>query len=164
VVQDKPGILRFLQAIQPYCIVKAAQVALGIEFLDTFAGGGTFRDSLGRIRGKMLTADEVERRERLRLAMRDLNAMGPPKTPPSQLPPLDVQHRRRAEAEYVGNPATIKRGETRWNARLTEETVRAIRAEYAAGTAFQQELADRYNVSLMAINKVLTGKTWKHVT
>lgn len=163
-LQDKPSQERFLTAIQPYVIVKAEPVRIGLEFIRTFCAPTPMRDALGRIQGKSLSLEEIEHRERLRLALHDANELGPPRVKPSTLPPLDLRHRDRTGEAILSDTTTVSRGEHRYNARLTEENVRELRAVYAAGGVTQQALADRYGVSLMAINKVLNGKAWAHVT
>ena len=47
------------------------------------------------------------------------------------------------------------------SAKLSEDAVRNIRRAYLAGKR-QQELADRYGVSQVAISKIVLMKTWKH--
>jgi len=160
-LQDKPGIERFLAAIQPYVIVKARQVELGLEFVRLNSNTGRLRDSLGRIRGRAVVREDIEQREQIRLALREANELGPSKVKPSTLPPLDVQ--ARAPVDMSGNRATVKRGEQHSSARLTDEAVRTIRAENAAGIS-QSALARRFNVSGMLINGIVRGTRWKHVT
>lgn len=46
-------------------------------------------------------------------------------------------------------------------AKLTEEAVRSIRL--LAGTMLQREIAERFGVKLVCVNKVLNGITWRHV-
>jgi HNH endonuclease len=48
-------------------------------------------------------------------------------------------------------------------ARLTEESVRAIRMEYAAGGITQKAIAAKYGVDKDCISLVVTRKSWKHV-
>lgn len=50
------------------------------------------------------------------------------------------------------------------NSKLTAEAVRDIRAEYRKGYTTQQQLADRYNVTVMSISNLLSGRTYKDVT
>jgi hypothetical protein len=47
-------------------------------------------------------------------------------------------------------------------AKLTEESVRAIREAYAGGQS-RRDLAARYRVSVDAVDSVVTRRTWKHV-
>lgn len=54
-------------------------------------------------------------------------------------------------------------GEDHGMALLTEDNVRAMRAEYAAGGLTQKELAVRYGVDQTTISKAICGKTWKHI-
>lgn len=60
-------------------------------------------------------------------------------------------------------PERIARGERSGSARLTDVSVREIRAEYAAGGVSQESLARRYHVSRRAISLLLSGQTWAHV-
>lgn len=54
-------------------------------------------------------------------------------------------------------------GELHGMAKLTEETVQAIRAEYAGGQVRQYELAQRYGVSPSLIGMVVRGRGWVHL-
>jgi len=54
-------------------------------------------------------------------------------------------------------------GEERYNAALTEEQVREIRARYAAGGVLQKELAAEYGVNFRTINYIIHRKLWKHL-
>lgn len=163
-LQHKAKIRRFLLDIQPFCIVKAKQVAIALEFLATFEKGVVTRDVLGRIHGRVLSADEIERRERLRLALREANELGPPKVKPSALPPLDVQARRQRESELIGDMASVPRGEGHYRTTLTEDTVRAIRLDHARGLLARGALAARYGLTLYALDRIIYRQTWKHVT
>jgi hypothetical protein len=55
------------------------------------------------------------------------------------------------------------RGERRWCAKLTAETVRQIRKRYAAGNVSCIALAAEYGVSTSAVQLAVGRKTWKHV-
>jgi predicted XRE-type DNA-binding protein len=48
--------------------------------------------------------------------------------------------------------------------KLTETDVREIRLHWASGKVSQAELARHYGVQTPAINKIVQGKTWKHLT
>jgi len=54
-------------------------------------------------------------------------------------------------------------GERHGMAKLTEETVQAIRAEYALGEVRQYELAQRYGVTTSLIGMVVRGRGWTHL-
>jgi hypothetical protein len=55
-------------------------------------------------------------------------------------------------------------GEAQHLAKLTEESVRAIRqARTQQPPVPLKDLARRYHVSLVAVSCVALGKTWKHV-
>jgi hypothetical protein len=64
--------------------------------------------------------------------------------------------------DNVRNSNTQK-GEQRYNAILTEESVKKIRSEYVMGGIMQKDLATRYHVNSTTIRDVLIKKTWKHV-
>jgi hypothetical protein len=65
-----------------------------------------------------------------------------------------------ATRELIGNSL---RGEINGNSKLTEETVRAIRREYAAGQLTQRQLSERFGVCKATIYGVATRRWWKHV-
>jgi hypothetical protein len=46
---------------------------------------------------------------------------------------------------------------------LTEDAVRTIRSEIAAGTSTVAKLSIRYDVGTNAIYDVVKGQTWRHV-
>lgn len=46
---------------------------------------------------------------------------------------------------------------------LTEDTVRAMRADYASGAFSQQALALRYGVSVMTVNRAVRKISWSHI-
>jgi hypothetical protein len=48
-------------------------------------------------------------------------------------------------------------------AKVTEDKVREIRAEYAAGNVLQSELAERHNIRPNTISEIVNRKTWTHV-
>jgi hypothetical protein len=55
-------------------------------------------------------------------------------------------------------------GELNANARLTAQTVRAIRLAYAQGNISQQTLADTFGVTQGCVSAVIGHRTWRHVT
>ena len=57
----------------------------------------------------------------------------------------------------------IEKGEDRYNAMLTEDLVRRIRKEYRPKKVTQAMLAEQYGVTRDAVQRVLCGRTWKHV-
>lgn len=59
-------------------------------------------------------------------------------------------------------PEKMVRGESHGMATLTEDDVRAIRSEYAAGSTNGQ-LADKYGVSCATIYRTVSRKNWKHI-
>lgn len=162
-LQSTEPIRRFFEAIQPYLVIKAAQAELALEFISTFVRAGYMRDSLGRVRDRILPAEQIELREQQRLRMRELNELGPPRVKSSQLPPLDLRHRQVPERFDI-DPSTIERGTKRYNAKLTDDDVRAIRAAYATGDVKQTALATQYGVSVMLISGIVRRTRWKHIT
>lgn len=56
-----------------------------------------------------------------------------------------------------------RRGTSVGTARLTDDTVREIRARYATGDVTQRALAREYNISQNAIGLILRRETWAHV-
>lgn len=67
-----------------------------------------------------------------------------------------------ADSTQKGRRARL-RGEQQNGARLTEESVRAIRETYSLRSATQEELALQYGVAKRTISAVITRKTWPHV-
>lgn len=55
------------------------------------------------------------------------------------------------------------RGEENGMAKLTEEIVKAIRADYKRGGVSQRELAVKYGISQPTVSHVVTGYVWGHV-
>lgn len=55
------------------------------------------------------------------------------------------------------------RGERNRTARLTDDTVREIRALYATGRFRQVDLAERFRVSQKTVSAVVLRRKWKHV-
>lgn len=55
------------------------------------------------------------------------------------------------------------RGEGHHQAKLTDEQVIAIRAEYAAGGTSLNKLAVKFNVSKRGVLNIVKGAVWKHL-
>lgn len=53
-------------------------------------------------------------------------------------------------------------GERQRNAKLNEQQVREIRAQYAICPVTHRELAERYGVSAGAVRLVIKRETWAH--
>ncbi len=162
-IHTRPEIERFCRAVQPYCLVKAAQVAIMLEYVTGFEVSPNLRDDLGRIRGRSLSAEEVARRERLRLALKVANATGPERTVKIEHPRRSAFRIARSRDDLAANPKTLSRGERRPLARLTETGVRAIRSAHAAGGVTMDALAVQYGVSPAAIRQVIRRLSWQHV-
>jgi hypothetical protein len=161
-IHKRPEIEAFCRAVQPYVLVKAAQVAIMLEYVTDFIVSPMRRDDLGRVHGMALIPEEVARRERLRLALKVVNAKGPERTEQIVHPPRSAVRVARLR-EVVPNPRTVSRGEGRYNAKLTEEKVRAIRTAFADGVS-KAELSRRYGVSWPAIHQIVTRFSWKYLT
>lgn len=73
----------------------------------------------------------------------------------------DMEAKGRARHAGARNPS---RGESHWQAKLTEASVREIRARYAAGNVTHRQLASAYHVSHETIRQLLLRNTWAHVT
>ena len=74
---------------------------------------------------------------------------------------------RRCEPDKVWsrvNPERVLRGSDNPKHKLTEDTVRCILAEYAAGGVSQQSLADKHGVNQTLISALVRGRVWRHVT
>lgn len=75
-----------------------------------------------------------------------------------------VSGRSWKHVEAAGMPSSrVRRGAAQWNAVMTEEKVREIRARYAAGGVYQHDLGDEFGVSKQAIAKIVNRDNWKHV-
>lgn len=61
------------------------------------------------------------------------------------------------------HPEKIKRGEEVRQSKLMAWEVVSIRNRYASGKYSQKRLASEYNVQVMEISRIITGKRWKHV-
>lgn len=61
---------------------------------------------------------------------------------------------------YVGRPHYAQLGQ----AKLSEDTVRTIRAEWQTGSASMGELARRFGVNKRTIFRVVHGDNWSYVT
>jgi hypothetical protein len=55
------------------------------------------------------------------------------------------------------------RGERQGSAVLTESAVRSIRTDLATKQYRYQQLAEKYQISVYQIQRVATGKAWRHV-
>lgn len=82
----------------------------------------------------------------------------------------DAQHKGRRPIRSPRRPPkpretwNIQRGEAhRWATKLTEKSVRDIRAEYAAGLGSMQDLSRVYGVDIGHIQRIIRRKVWKHV-
>lgn len=56
------------------------------------------------------------------------------------------------------------RGERGGSAKLTAASVRRIRQQWSAGGVRLKDLAERFGVSVGAIEHVVTNRTWRHIT
>jgi hypothetical protein len=61
------------------------------------------------------------------------------------------------------NAKPLPRGEKCHSSKLTDEIVRAIRAEYAAGGVSYPEIGKKYGLHPVHVGTVVRRKTWAHV-
>jgi hypothetical protein len=71
-----------------------------------------------------------------------------------------IENNKHARETGLWHPA---RGEASGKAKLTEEQVRALRAEYAAGGTSHRKLAAKYTVSQQSVAGIISRKYWPHV-
>ena len=71
--------------------------------------------------------------------------------------------RRGANHHWNTHPEDRLRGSKNGCAKLTEANVVTIRSEYGVGGISQQQLADRFGVSQVAISLVVRREKWRHV-
>lgn len=120
---------------------------------------GTTADNLAdmKTKGRSLTGDKNPSRqhpERLARGDRNGRRLHPERYPTGE------NHPFRLHPEWV----TLKSsGELNWNAKLTEEDVRLIRAIYARGGVSQKALAQQFNIGQASISLILARKIWKLV-
>ena len=55
------------------------------------------------------------------------------------------------------------RGIEQHDAKLTPESVTALRKQYAKGGVTQRELARKYGMSQAAVARAILGQTWRHI-
>jgi hypothetical protein len=60
-------------------------------------------------------------------------------------------------------PQPVKSGTANGSAKISEDDVRTIRAEYATRKSSLRQLSARYGMRTSSIWGVATGKTWKHI-
>jgi HNH endonuclease/NUMOD4 motif-containing protein len=86
----------------------------------------------------------------------------------------DLDNNRISNLEYVTPSQNVRhsldvlgvkraQGSRHGGARLTEELVRALRAEYAQGDVTGAALARRVGVHQVTMSHMLIGRTWRHV-
>lgn len=79
----------------------------------------------------------------------------------------DMVHKGRgASGDRNGSrkhPEVVPRGEAQWNAKLTEDDVRAIRAAYIPRIVSHSMLGRRYGVSPTIIGEIIRRTIWAHV-
>ena len=61
-------------------------------------------------------------------------------------------------------PERLPRGERHGNAKLSESSVREMRAAYAVGGVTCADLAMRFGVHKAVAWSAVTGRSWRHVT
>lgn len=73
------------------------------------------------------------------------------------------RHSHGSTAGRVRHPDRYPVGEQCSHSKLTESDVREIRTTFATGDITKTSLANKYGVTIMAISRVISRKTWKHV-
>lgn len=66
------------------------------------------------------------------------------------------------DMDTKGRRARVPVGERQWNAKLTEQDVRNIRAAVAAGEKHEIVRA-RYGLAAGAVGRIVSRKLWRHV-
>jgi hypothetical protein len=61
-------------------------------------------------------------------------------------------------------PESIPRGEKNPRSKLTDENVRQMRLDRAAGKSTLKQLGMKYGVSISVVHATVTGKRWKHIS
>lgn len=87
-----------------------------------------------------------------------------PSTPRYPATPRTAQLAEDVESGAEPTPPKPQDGHGLGMAKLTDNDVRAIRADYAAGKWSQSDLAYIYGVGVGAIGAVLNGRSYTHVT
>ena|SRR3990167_1865586 len=77
--------------------------------------------------------------------------------------PLENVRDMMCKGRQVFGGRTSRAGERNANAKLTNDSVRAIRLRYSKGGVSQPELASEYGVSHTVISHLIRRKSWKHV-
>lgn len=57
----------------------------------------------------------------------------------------------------------LKVGTKNGNSKLTEEIVFKIYEDYKSGQYFHIDLATKYNISSITVERILSGRSWKHL-
>lgn len=78
--------------------------------------------------------------------------------------PMSPQPTEDAESVPEPTPPRPQEGRGFGMAKLTDDEVRAIRAEYATGKWDRADLAYIYGVSVGAVGAVLNGRSYTHIT
>jgi hypothetical protein len=60
-------------------------------------------------------------------------------------------------------PELVKRGQDRWQARLTDDDVREIRRAYHVRESTQVQLAKRYGISQGQVSRIILRQSWHHL-
>lgn len=99
---------------------------------------------------------------------------GPPPTPTHQVAHSDGSRRNnragnlrwatgKENADDCILHGTRLRGEKLWNAKLTEDDVKAIRAEHQGKYGDLERLAKSYGLTRAAIGHIVKRRSWKHI-
>jgi hypothetical protein len=73
------------------------------------------------------------------------------------------KNRNRGDRHHAKiHPEVMPRGESHGNAKMTNETVNAIRKEHACGNSYGI-IATTHGISKATVSQIVTRKTWRHV-
>ena len=157
---------RFLEAIQPYCIIKQRAVRLGLAYLQTAKKPGRRTPEVD-----WLTRVDICRQLQ-RVNQRGLHA--PVRQAPTR-PPEDWRPSKRhtpEELQKIMQRLRLRnpKGEARTSAKITAAQAQQIRQRYRGANAARRAspgspnsmtaLAEEFGVSQTLIHKILAGEAW----
>jgi hypothetical protein len=78
-------------------------------------------------------------------------------------PRLHPERLRRGPGSYPNRRPEMYQGTNNKRARLTNEIVTAIRAEYATGTTTQEAIGRKYGISQPHVQQIVSRRIWTHI-
>lgn len=105
-------------------------------------------------------------------ALRKISEAGKGRVPWNKGMPLRPETKEKLRKAMTGRTASldtrrklskVTRGELNAQAKLDEESVRAILEEYARGGVSQAKLGMKFGVSQAQVYHIVNGKSWRHV-